>query len=196
MQTPAVILAAGASRRLGQPKQLIAIDGELLLHRMARIALQVCAPVLVVLGHEAEQMKAALGELPVQCIKNLDWEEGMASSLRAAVSALPPEAIAAIFLVCDQPAVDQALLERILAGESPAAMPESGAFQRCCPATISTPCCNSAGTAAPRDSLRMDWSSLSREGNRIWTCRKIWSACAGHETSAALVSSESGRRMP
>ena len=114
MKTPAVILAAGASKRLGQPKQLIEIQGESLLHRTARIGLLICDPVLVVLGFEAERMQAALHDLPVQCVRNLDWEEGMASSLRVAVSALPPEARAAIFLVCDQPALDQDLLERII----------------------------------------------------------------------------------
>ena len=56
MKTPAVILAAGASRRLGQPKQLIELQGEPILHRMARIALLVCDPVLVVLGFEADRM--------------------------------------------------------------------------------------------------------------------------------------------
>jgi molybdenum cofactor cytidylyltransferase len=114
MKIPAVILAAGASKRLGQPKQLIEIHGEPLLHRVTRIVLQCCDPVLVVLGFEAERMKVALGDLPVQCVRNLDWEEGMASSLRTAVSALPLGAGAAIFLVCDQPALDQAILERIV----------------------------------------------------------------------------------
>ena len=114
MKTPAVILAAGASKRLGQPKQLIQIQGEPLLHRLARIALDCCEPVLVVLGFEADRMKAALADLPVQCARNLDWEEGMASSLRVAVSALPMDADGAIFLVCDQPALDLDLLERIL----------------------------------------------------------------------------------
>lgn len=121
MKTPAVILAAGASRRLGQPKQLIELQGEPILHRMARIALLVCDPVLVVLGFEADRMKAALKDLPVQCLRNLEWEEGMASSLRVAVSALPLEARAAVFLVCDQPALDRDLLERMLRlhGEHP-----------------------------------------------------------------------------
>ena len=114
MKTPAVILAAGASKRLGQPKQLIQIQGEPLLHRLGRIALDSCEPVLVVLGSEAGRMKAALADLPVQCARNLDWEEGMASSLRVAVSALPMDAEGAIFLVCDQPALDRDLLERIL----------------------------------------------------------------------------------
>ena len=114
MKIPAVILAAGASKRLGQPKQLIEIHGEPLLHRVARIALQACDPVLVVLGFEGDRLQAALGDLHVQCVRNLDWVEGMASSLRAAVSAMPQEARAAIFLVCDQPALDQALLERMI----------------------------------------------------------------------------------
>ena len=114
MKIPAVILAAGASRRLGRPKQLVEFRGEPLLRRVARIALEACGPVLVVVGSDAERMKAALGDLPVQCVRNLDWEEGMASSLRVAVSVLPLDARAAIFLVCDQPALDQEILERML----------------------------------------------------------------------------------
>src|SRR5512145_1296899 len=114
MPTPAVILAAGASTRLGQPKQLLDFHGELLLHRAARIALQVCDPVLVVLGFEAERMKTALADLPVCCVRNLDWTEGMGSSLRVAASALPPDARAALFLVCDQPALAASLREGIL----------------------------------------------------------------------------------
>lgn len=114
MSTPAVILAAGASKRLGRPKQLVEMAGEALLHRAARIALLACDPVLVVLGFEAERMQAVLRDLPVQCLRNLEWEEGMASSLRAAASALPLDARAAVFLVCDQPALDEELLARIL----------------------------------------------------------------------------------
>lgn len=115
MKIPAIILAAGASRRLGEPKQLVVMSGETMIHRMARTALEVCHPVLVVLGSEADRVKAALADLPVECVRNLDWEEGMASSLRVAVSALPLEARAALFLVCDQPEVDQALLWKLLA---------------------------------------------------------------------------------
>jgi molybdenum cofactor cytidylyltransferase len=85
-----------------------------LLRRAAVAALQVCDPVLVVLGYEAERMKAVLSDLPVHCLRNLDWEEGMGSSLRVAVSALPPEAQGALFLVCDQPALGVPLLEMLL----------------------------------------------------------------------------------
>lgn len=114
MPIPAVILAAGASTRLGQPKQLLEFRGEALLHRTARIALRFCEPVLVVLGFKAERMQGVLRDLPVRCVRNLDWEEGMGSSLRVAVTALPLDARAALFLVCDQPALEETLLERFL----------------------------------------------------------------------------------
>lgn len=114
MRIPAVILAAGASRRLGTPKQLVAWQGEPLIRRITRLACGCCEPVLVVLGAQAEQVQACLAGLPAVTVRNLDWEEGMASSLRAGVSALPLDARAALFLVCDQPAVEPELLGQIL----------------------------------------------------------------------------------
>jgi molybdenum cofactor cytidylyltransferase len=114
MKIPAVILAAGASRRLGEPKQLVELDGETMLYRVARMALLACDPVMVVLGYEAERMKTALKDLSVRCVRNLEWEEGMASSLRTAVSALPLDARSALFLVSDQPALDSTLIGTIL----------------------------------------------------------------------------------
>jgi molybdenum cofactor cytidylyltransferase len=115
MKIPAVILAAGASRRLGEPKQLVRLNGETLIHRMARTALECCHPVVVILGSGWEKIRAELSDLDVCCVRNLDWEEGMASSLRTAVTAIPLEAQAALFLVCDQPAVDHALLTSMMA---------------------------------------------------------------------------------
>jgi molybdenum cofactor cytidylyltransferase len=111
---PAVILAAGASRRLGRPKQLVLHQGETLLRRAVAAAAP-CAPVLVVTGCGAEAVTAALEGLAVQVVFNPDWEEGMASSIRAGVQALPAGAEGALFLVCDQPAVDAALVGRLLA---------------------------------------------------------------------------------
>jgi len=111
---PAVILAAGASRRLGQPKQLVRLAGETLLRRTARAALAGCAPVLAVLGCQAEAMATELAGLPVTLVANGAWEEGMAASIRAGIRALPPGAEAVLFLVCDQTAVDGALVCRLL----------------------------------------------------------------------------------
>ena len=99
----AVILAAGASQRLGQPKQLIQVGGESLLRRTARFAVQAgCAPVWVVLGFAAEQMRPELQGLPVQALTNAHWSQGMASSLRSGVSAAQVSADAVLLLVCDQ----------------------------------------------------------------------------------------------
>ena len=99
----AVILAAGASERLGQPKQLIQVRGESLLRRTARAAIQAgCAPVWVVLGFAAEQMRPELQGLPVQALTNADWSQGKASSLRSGVSAAQVSADAVLLLVCDQ----------------------------------------------------------------------------------------------
>lgn len=110
---PAVILAAGASRRLGRPKQLERYRGESLLRR-AVAAAGACDPVVVVTGCRAEAMAGELEGLPVRVVVNAGWEEGMASSLREGVRALDPGAEGALFLVCDQPAVDAALVARLL----------------------------------------------------------------------------------
>jgi molybdenum cofactor cytidylyltransferase len=120
---PAVILAAGASRRLGRPKQLVALAGESLLRRAARAALAGCAPVLVVVGYRAGEMEAELAGLPVTIVGNGAWEEGMASSIRAGVAALPLGAPGVLFLVCDQTGVDGALVSRLL--ETRRAHPDS-----------------------------------------------------------------------
>lgn len=112
---PAVILAAGASRRLGRPKQLVLLDGETLLRRAVRAALAGCAPVLVVVGSQAAEIEASLAGMPVRVVANPEWQEGMAASIRAGIRALPGDAPAALFLVCDQTAVDGALVGRLLA---------------------------------------------------------------------------------
>ena len=112
---PSVILAAGASTRLGRPKQLAVWAGESLLRRIVRTALAGGGPVLVVTGCQAEAMAAHLADLPVTVVVNAAWEEGMASSLRCGIAALPPGATGALLLNCDQPLVTPELLARLQA---------------------------------------------------------------------------------
>jgi CTP:molybdopterin cytidylyltransferase MocA len=112
---PTVILAAGASRRLGSPKQLVVLEGETLLRRIARTALAGGGPVTVVTGCRAADMAATLEGLPVRVLENPGWEEGMASSIRAGAAALPPDASGVLLLLCDQPAVNPGLLARLQA---------------------------------------------------------------------------------
>jgi CTP:molybdopterin cytidylyltransferase MocA len=82
------ILAAGASRRLGQPKQLVQLNGEPLIHRQARIALEAnCGDVVVILGSASVECARAIANLPVTAQYNWKWEEGMAASIREATCA-------------------------------------------------------------------------------------------------------------
>lgn len=104
---PAIILAAGASRRLGQPKQLVRIAGETLLARTIRVVREAGAdPVLVVLGANRKSIADAVDLRAVQVVANADWEQGIASSIRAGIESLlhlKSDAKGAMILVCDQP---------------------------------------------------------------------------------------------
>jgi molybdenum cofactor cytidylyltransferase len=96
----AVVLAAGASRRLGQPKQLISVEGQELVRRMAEVALQAsCQPVAVVLGAHAVEVSAAIASLPVVCLSNPEWAEGMGSSVRVAARWASRAALDALMVV-------------------------------------------------------------------------------------------------
>lgn len=111
-----VVLAAGASRRLGQPKQLLVWEGKTLLRRAAEAALTVPhAAVAVVLGAHAERMYPELADLPVVVLENPDWPEGLAASVRQGVRyAEARGAGAVLFLLVDQPFVTGTLLRELV----------------------------------------------------------------------------------
>ena len=103
----ALLLAAGASTRLGRAKQLIEIDGEPLLRRAARALLDTSPHTLiVVLGHDAAVLRTCVGDLPLQCIVAPDHAEGLAASLRAGIAALSADCDGALVALTDQPALD------------------------------------------------------------------------------------------
>jgi molybdenum cofactor cytidylyltransferase len=101
----AVVLAAGASTRMGRQKLLLTLGGEPLVRRAVR---QVCEAgfddVLVVLGFEHENLRAALGDLPARFAVNVAYASGMGSSFRTAVEHLA-DSTAAMFALADQPFV-------------------------------------------------------------------------------------------
>ena len=104
---------------MGQPKQLIEIEGEPLVRRAVRMALEAgCGSVFVVLGSDAEAVESALAGLTVVTVLNAGWEAGMASSIGAGISALPENTKAVLLLTCDQPAVDRGFLVGLLAAHS------------------------------------------------------------------------------
>ena len=107
----AILLAAGASTRLGRAKQLVEIGGEPLLRRAAR-ALLASEPhdCVVVLGHAADAMREVLDDLDVRCIVASDHARGLSASLRAGLAALDARCAGALIVLTDQPALDAAHL--------------------------------------------------------------------------------------
>jgi molybdenum cofactor cytidylyltransferase len=114
-----VLLAAGASRRLGEPKQLLRLRGRsLLAHALAAAhgAAPDC-PVVVVLGAHALRLRAHLrrNRAAARAALNSSWASGLASSLQVGLAALPGGVEAALVLLVDQPQVDAAALRRLVA---------------------------------------------------------------------------------
>ncbi len=113
-----IILAAGASSRMGQSKQLLPIQGTTLLERIVTTA-QALKPshTVVVLGANEKQHAAILKNTNVQSIVNPAWQNGMGSSLKTGLQhllSISRTTDAIIILVCDQPAVTTAYLESIV----------------------------------------------------------------------------------
>lgn len=99
-----VVLAAGASQRLGQPKQLISLGGESLLRRQCRLALEIePGSVAVILGCQADECAANIVDLPVARYINEHWAEGLGASIRlAAQVAVANDAVGLLLMHVDQ----------------------------------------------------------------------------------------------
>jgi molybdenum cofactor cytidylyltransferase len=110
-----VVLAAGSSRRMGRNKLLLELEGEPLVRRVARRAAGAgLDPILVVLGHEATSVQAALGDLPHQALLNPDHLSGANSSLRLGLASVPAGARAAVVLLGDMPFVTSEMIRAVL----------------------------------------------------------------------------------
>ena len=113
-----ILLAGGNSSRLGRPKQLLTLEGETLLQHSLQVASASQAhPIVLVLGAQADIIKNDVDKLNLHIVQNNDWEEGMASSIRAGIKALTriePDAEGSILMVCDQPYVTSSLLNKLI----------------------------------------------------------------------------------
>ena len=123
-----IILAAGASRRMGRSKQLLLWRGKPFICQVAHTALDAgLAPAVVVTGAEADDVRAALAGVPVEIVHNPGWAEGQSTSVRMGLQALSPETTAAIFLLADQPHIPvelvRALAERHAQTQPPIVAP-------------------------------------------------------------------------
>ncbi len=118
----AIVLAAGRSTRMGAVNKLIAeIGGKPLVRIAAEQALASRAsPVIVVTGHERERVEAALNGLPVRVVHNPDYAEGLGTSLKAGIAAVPDDADGAIVCLGDMPQVNAALIDKLIAAFDPA----------------------------------------------------------------------------
>jgi molybdenum cofactor cytidylyltransferase len=109
-----LVLAAGASRRFGSPKQLVRIDGRPLLHTVVSRAVEVAGhAVTVVLGSSAAQFAPLLRHTPASVVVNRQWEEGMASSIRTGLARVPGNCAALLIALADQPSVTAEDLRRL-----------------------------------------------------------------------------------
>lgn len=113
-----VILAAGASTRLGEPKQKVQFQGNSLLQITVQAALRSAGtPVVVVLGANAETVEPEIAQVPVPVVLNPEWQEGMASSIRVGLNKLKqlePQVEGAILMLCDQPFVVPEVLNSLI----------------------------------------------------------------------------------
>lgn len=118
MQTGIIILAAGASTRMGQSKQLLKIEGHPLLTRITNTAINSKAkPVVVVLGAQSEAHAEVINIPGVDITINTLWEKGPGSSIKAGLTRLlqtTPNINSALFTVCDQPHVTTDYLNAII----------------------------------------------------------------------------------
>lgn len=118
MKTGAIILAAGASIRLGEPKQLLEFRGKTLLRRTAETAIASnCSPIVVILGANAEQFAPEIKNLKLKIAVNSEWQNGMSASIRAGLltaQTIEPNISAVVLLLCDQPFVNAATIVNLI----------------------------------------------------------------------------------
>ena len=123
----AVILAAGGSSRLGQPKQLLSFQGESLLRRAVRSALKAgCTCVTVVAGDARDRIEIELRGTPAAIVENLEWQRGIGTSVRCGLRHLlssRPEIDAVVLLACDQPFLDAGVIASLIARQESSGKP-------------------------------------------------------------------------
>ncbi len=126
MSIAAVVLAAGASTRLGEPKQLVRLGGESLLERAVRVAREAgCSPVVVVLGASAGMIRSTCDLGDARVVVNEDWASGMGSSVAVGVSGLQG-VDGCVVMTCDMPAVTASHLRSLMAADEVTASAYAG----------------------------------------------------------------------
>lgn len=118
----AVVLAAGRSRRMAPHNKLLIAgqNGKPMIARVVDNVLSSAArPILVVTGHQAEEIERVLGGRPVRIVNAPDYAQGLSASLKAGIEAVPPECAGAIVCLGDMPLVTGRMIDRLLAAYDP-----------------------------------------------------------------------------
>ncbi len=114
-QITAILLAAGGSTRLGQPKQLLQFKNRSLInHIIDQIMSAGLLSIRVVLGKHYSDVKAQISERNLEILQNTDWEKGISSSIKCGLSNLKPKTEAVLIFVVDQPFLRSELISEIL----------------------------------------------------------------------------------
>lgn len=120
MAVAAIILAAGLSSRMGRNKLLEDVAGKPMVRRVAEAALASRArPVIAVVGNEAEAVRASLNGLDLRIEENNRFREGLSSSLRVGVEAIPQSSKAVLIVMGDMPRVSARLIDAVIDGFAP-----------------------------------------------------------------------------
>jgi molybdenum cofactor cytidylyltransferase len=122
VKTAALILSAGESRRMGQPKALISVHGHTFIENLIQILKKHCDPVVVVLGHNPEPIRKAIGDSATIVI-NHNYQLGQFSSMQAGLKAMPRNIDGLIFTLVDHPDPAPSTIEKLISQESPISIP-------------------------------------------------------------------------
>lgn len=129
-----IILAAGESKRLGQPKQLLKFKNETLIRRAVKTAIQTKAEkAVVVLGANFEPVKNEISDLDCEIVFNENWKSGMSSTIKTGLEKMletAPEISAAIISLCDQPLIESEHFDELIEKFSHTNKPIVSAFYK------------------------------------------------------------------
>jgi molybdenum cofactor cytidylyltransferase len=110
-----VVLAAGSSTRMGRNKLVLDLGGGTVVRRAVQAALEArLRPVVVVLGHEAERVRAEVADLACRVVMNPDHAQGVATSLHAGVRTVPDDAAALVVVLADMPFVTASMIDALV----------------------------------------------------------------------------------
>ena len=116
-QVGLILLAAGESRRMGTPKQLLSYQGQSLIRRAVTEAVESnCGPIIVVLGANRDRISSEINDLPVHIVQNAQWQQGMSASISTGIKALLniSSIDAVVIALADQPFVTAQAYDRLV----------------------------------------------------------------------------------